>query len=326
MHTTPLCNQPIIDIQPTCVVSLVHTNEPVLEIVIDFAVFSCCCLFLFKPLFSYWNCAQCLAVVFIWSTCLVTDCLYRFRWVFRSICTDIVFLPHFSEHLFSYIFVLSFFGASVLISFCLGFLLPEHLLSYRFFWVFSEHLFSYRFFLDFFSAHLFSYRFWLVYFGTSVLLLEVGILFSCFFCYFQSTRLYRLRWFLAEHVFSFWRLVSFLPGFFPEHVFPGYKFVSCSLVFVEARAPILEAWSTCFLTGRVYRLRWGVFRSTCSHIICSVFFRSIFSHTWSLYRFSRFLGHVFPGYKFVAFSSGWYQNLTQRKLPTYSKSLTQFIT
>jgi hypothetical protein len=44
---------------------------------------------------------------------------------------------------------------------------------------------------------------------------------------------------LAVHVFSFWRLVSFLPGFFPEHVFPGYKFVSCSLVFVEARAPIL---------------------------------------------------------------------------------------
>ena len=243
MHTTPLCNQPIIDIQPTCVVSLVHTNEPVLEIVIDFAVFSCCCLFLFNPLFSYWNCEQCLAVVFIWSTCLVTDCLYRFRWVFRSICTDIVFLPHFSEHLFSYIFVLSFFGASVLISFCLGFLLPEHLLSYRFFWVFSEHLFSYRFFLDFFSAHLFSYRFWLVYFGTSVLLLEVGILFSWFFLLFS------------------------------EHVFPDYKIVSSSLVLGGARVFILETriiFTWFFSRTRVTRLQVcivfaGICRSTCSN-------------------------------------------------------------
>ena len=43
--------------------------------------------------------------------------------------------------------------------------------------------------------------------------------------------------------------------------------------FVEARAPILEAWSTCFPTGHLYRLRWGVFRSACSHV---VFFWGIF--------------------------------------------------
>ena len=290
MHTTPLCNQPIIDIQPTCVVSLVHTNEPVLEIVIDFAVFSCCCLFLFKPLFSYWNCAQCLAVVFIWSTCLVTDCLYRFRWVFRSICTDIVFLPHFSEHLFSYIFVLSFFGASVLISFCLGFLLPEHLLSYRFFWVFSEHLFSYRFFLDFFSAHLFSYRFWLVYFGTSVLLLEVGILFSCFFLLFS------------------------------EHVFPDYKIVSSSLVLGGARVFILETriiFTWFFSRTRVTRLQVcivfaGICRSTCSNSgsleylfsywTCVPFTLGGFpEHLFSYNLFWFFSEHLFSYLKFVSF-------------------------
>ena len=98
MHMIALCNQPIIDIQPTLFVSLVHTNEPVLEIVIDFAGF-CCCLVLFKPLFSYWKFAQCLAIVFIWSTCLITECLYRFRWVY-------------SEHLFSYSCFAGFFRSS----------------------------------------------------------------------------------------------------------------------------------------------------------------------------------------------------------------------
>jgi hypothetical protein len=57
----------------------------------------------FKPLFSYWKFAQSLAVVFIWSTCLLIECLYCLCWVLLS------------DHLFSYIFFLFFFGASVLI-------------------------------------------------------------------------------------------------------------------------------------------------------------------------------------------------------------------
>ena len=40
-------------------------------------------------------------------------------------------------------------------------------------------------------------------------------------------------------MFSFWRLVSFLPVF-AEHVFPGYMFASSSLVFIGARVLILE--------------------------------------------------------------------------------------
>ena len=103
-----------------------------------------CCSFLLKPLFSYCKLAQCPATVFIWSTCLLTKCLYHFRWFLAGV-PAIIYYFYFSEHLFSFSFFLCYFGASVLISFCLCFWLPEQLFSYSFFWVFSEHLFSYRF-------------------------------------------------------------------------------------------------------------------------------------------------------------------------------------
>ena len=72
----------------------------------------------------------------------------------------------------------------------------------------------------------------LVFVGARVLILDIRIVFSWGFqntCS-QATCFHRLRWFLSEHVFSYWTLVSFLAGIFSEHLFPGYKFVSCSLI------------------------------------------------------------------------------------------------
>jgi hypothetical protein len=100
----------------------------------------------------------------------------------------------------------------------------------------------------------------------------------------QVASVYHLRWFLSEHVFSFWRLVSFLVAFVRTLV-PRLQVCIVFAGFVQVRAPILKAWSTCFLTGRLYRLRWGVFRSTCSHI----FFSGSFSE------------HLFSYLKFVSF-------------------------
>jgi hypothetical protein len=53
--------------------------------------------------------------------------------------------------------------------------------------------------------------------------------------------LYRLLGrFLSDHVFLFWRFVSFLPGGFSEHVFPDYMFESSSLIFIGTRVLLLE--------------------------------------------------------------------------------------
>jgi hypothetical protein len=94
---------------------------------------------------------------------------------------------------------------------------------------------SYRFFLDLFSAHLFSYRFWLVYFGTSVLLLEVGILFSCFFFVIFRARVAGLQDCI---VFAgFWRSTCFHSG-------DSYHFY---LVFFQ---------NTCSQATSLYRVRW----------------------------------------------------------------------
>ena len=290
MHTTPLCNQPIIDIQPTYVVSLVHTNEPVLEIVIDFAVFSCCCLFLFKPLFSYWNCAQCLAVVFIWSTCLVTDCLYRFRWVFRSICTDIVFL-RVSRSICSHIFLFCRFS--------------EHLFSYRFVWVFCcRSTCCHIVFSGFSRSICFHIGFFWIFFPR-----------TCSHIVFD--------WFISEHLFYFLKSVSFLAVFFllfSEHVFPDYKIVSSSLVFGGARVFILETriiFTWFFSRTRVPRLQVcivfaGICRSTCSNSgsleylfsywTCVPFTLGGFpEHLFSYNFFWFFSEHLFSYLKFVSF-------------------------
>ena len=190
MHTIVLCNQPIIDIYTDIFCSFrqcMQMNQywKLSSISVGF------CLFLLKPLFSYWKLAQCPATVFIWSTCLLTKLFVPFPLVscrctcynfffffgasvliqffsglFRSICSHIVlsvFLVAGAAVLIQ--FFLGFFGASVLISFCLCFLLPEQLFSYSLFWVFSEHMFSYSFFLLFFwricSHIVLFYFFWL---------------------------------------------------------------------------------------------------------------------------------------------------------------------
>jgi hypothetical protein len=89
----------------------------------------------------------------------------------------------------------------------------------------------------------------------------------------QVASLYHLRWFLSEHVFSFWRLVSFLVAF-DRTLVPRLQVCIVFVGFVQVRAPILKAWSTCFLTGRLYR-----FRSTCSQIVFSgSFSEHFFSH------------------------------------------------
>ena len=165
---------------------------------------------------------------------------------------------------------LCFFGAAVLISFSSLFFGTSVLIL--FFWeVFSEPLFSCRFRLVYFGASVLlsssQYRFLLIFFAEHM--------FPC--CKFVSSSLF----FIGARVLI---LGTFLVVFVRTRV-PRLQVCIGFAGFVQARAPILEAWSTCFLTGPLYRLRWGVFRSTCSQI-------------------ALFSGHVFPGYKFVSFSAG----------------------
>jgi hypothetical protein len=97
--------------------------------------------------------------------------------------------------------------------------------------------------------------------------------------------LYRLRWFLAEHVFSFWRLVSFLPGFFSR-----------------TRVPRLQV---CIVFA-------GICRSTCSNSgsleylfsywTCVPFTLGGFpEHLFSYNLFCFFSEHLFSYLKFVSF-------------------------
>lgn len=203
----------------------------------------------FKPLFSYWKFTQYPATAFIWSTCLLTECLYLFSCFF------------FSKYLFSYSFFLGFFGASVLLQFSSVVFrsLCTHIVFFQGFFFRASVLISFLIGL-----------FWSI---CSNFLKSISFLAGFFYSEHVLPCLYRLRWFYRS-TFSHTGAV-----FFSETMFTGYKFVSCLLVFVEARAPILEAWSTCFFTGRLYRLRWDVFRSTCSHIVFTGGFRSVFSHT-----------------------------------------------
>ena len=210
----------------------------------------------------------------------------------RNICSHIFLFCFFSEHLFSYRFFwvfccritcshIDFSGFSRSISshiffFSGGF--PEHLFSYRFFLFFSlntcshiaffwgvfrstcshivfssvfvsEPLFSYRFFFWDFLRNLCTHIVFFFFFGTSVLI-----------SFFSGGGVVRrfcshivFDWFILEHLFYFWKSASFLAGLlFSEHVLPGYKFVSSSLLCIGARVLILE---TCIVLAVLFRTR-----------------------------------------------------------------------
>ena len=105
-----------------------------------------------------------------------------------------------------------------------------------FLFFFPEHLFSYRFCLFFFPKHLFLYRFRLFFIRNLcshiVFVRGEGGRNLCSHIVFD--------WFISEHWFYFHEDVLILAWCFLEHVFPGYRFVSSSLVFVEPRVLILE--------------------------------------------------------------------------------------
>ena len=177
-------------------------------------------------LFSYRFC-----LFFFRNTC---SQIFFFSVFVQSTCSHIVFSSVFiSEPLFSYVFFLGLFGASVLISYLLLFgtsvlisffyvggggfgasVLMSYLtglfrsICYTFFksvlflaWCFSEHVFPGYTFVS--SS--------MVFVGPRILILDIRIVLSwgvkktCS----QSTYLYRFHWFLSEHVFSYWKLVSF---------------------------------------------------------------------------------------------------------------------
>jgi len=110
----------------------------------------------------------------------------------------------------------------------------------------------------------------LVFVGPRVLILEIRIVFSWGF----RTRVPRLHvcivftGFIGARVLVLETCIVLAVFFFGTRV-PRLQVYIVFAGFVEARAPILEACITCFLTGRLYRLRWVFFRSTCSHIVFS---------------------------------------------------------
>ena len=148
MHTIVLCNQPIIDIYTdiffyfasACKWTNTGNCHRFLWVFASFCLSPC----------SHTGSFYRVQLLFLFGVpVFLLTCLYHFRWFLAGVPAIIFFF--FSEHLFSFSFFLCYFGASVLISFCLCFWLPEQLFSYSFFWVFSEHMFSYSFFLLFFG-------------------------------------------------------------------------------------------------------------------------------------------------------------------------------
>jgi hypothetical protein len=117
----------------------------------------------------------------------------------------------------------------------------------------------------------------LIFVGARVFILENRIIFTCFFLQntcSQAKYLHRLHWFLSEHVFSYWKLVSFLAVLFRTRV----PMLQVCIVFAGF------CRSTCSYTGSLEYLfsYWTFVPFTLGG------FRSIFSHTLSLYRFSWF--------------------------------------
>ena len=105
---------------------------------------------------------------------------------------------------------------------------------------------------------------WLVFVGSRVLILEIRIVFSCGVF---RTRVPRLHVCIVLIDF-YWNTCS-----------PTGNLYCFSCIF-RTRVPKLHvcivftgfcrrtcSWSTCFLTGRLSRLRWEFFWSTCSHIV-----------------------------------------------------------
>ena len=131
------------------------------------------CFFLLKPLFLYWKLPQGPATVFIWGTCFLTNmfvpfplvscrctCYHIYFFVFRSICSQLVFFYVISEHLFSYRFVCVFGCRSSCSHIVFSGFFRSICSLIVFFCCFSENLFSYRFILFFWlPQHLFSYNF-----------------------------------------------------------------------------------------------------------------------------------------------------------------------